>query len=89
MDKELEVYKAIATLEMSAMSDDKMTVEKAEELRQIIEQELEVLKIIKEKKVQVAIFLLSNSCIGYNMARGLLGEDLTEEEYNLLREVLL
>ena len=55
----------------------------------IIEKSLEALEIIKEKKVQAAIFLLSNSCIGYNFSRGLLGEDLEQEEYDLLKEVLI
>ena len=45
-------------------------------------------EIIKVKKVQVATLLLSNTCVGYNFARGLLGEDLTQEEYDLLKEVL-
>ena len=55
----------------------------------LIEKELKVLEVIKNKEVQVAIFLLTNSCIGYNMSRGLLGKDLTEDEYGLLKEVLL
>ena len=45
-------------------------------------------EVIKVKKVQVATLLLSNTCVGYNSARGLLGEDLTQEEYDLLKEVL-
>lgn len=45
-------------------------------------------EIIKVKKVQVATLLLSNTCVGYNFARGSLGEDLTQEEYDLLKEVL-
>ena len=49
MNKDLEVYKAIAALEMSAMCDDRMTVEKAEKLRQTIEQEL------KDKENKLAI----------------------------------
>ena len=55
---------------------------------ELIVKALKVLEVIKNKEVQVAIFLLTNSCIGYNMSRGLLGKDLTEEEYGLLREML-
>lgn len=56
--------------------------------KELVEKELKALEIIKNKQVQVAILSLSNSCVGYNMTRGLLGEYLTEEEYDFLKEVL-
>lgn len=95
MSKELNVYKAIAILEMSAMQDDKMTVEKAEELRQFIEKELEdkdkILKIIKEKRIDVSGLLELDDLQQYNLYCDLTGgcKHLTQEEFELLKEVLL
>lgn len=51
--------------------------------------ELKALEIIKDKEVQVAIFKICNSCEGYNLTKGLFGKFLTQEEYNLLKDVLL
>lgn len=48
MNKDLDVYKAIATLEMSAMSDDKMTIENAEHLRETIETKFEEYEELKK-----------------------------------------
>lgn len=100
MNKSLDVYKAIATLEMSAMSDDKMTVEKAEELRQIIEKELEdkekkdkVLEVIKIKLL-AGCFTKDDNYSNYAMAIIMSGNEtlkknmMTEQEYNLVKEVL-
>ena len=47
----------------------------------IIEKELKALEIIKEKKVDVAIFF-EDGCARHR-------EKLTQEEYDLLKEVLL
>lgn len=55
----------------------------------IIEKELKALEIMKNKEVQIATLILSNTCDGYNFSKGLLGKFLTQEEYNLLKEVLL
>ena len=54
-----------------------------------IEKELKALEIMKNKEVQIATLILSNTCDGYNFSKGLLGKFLTQEEYNLLKEVLL
>lgn len=93
MSKSLETYKAVATLEMSAMSDDKMTVEKAEELRQVIEKELNVLEIIKERKVDIYLLEITKNVDQYNRPFGdhlvSLCRLLNEEEYDLLKEFLL
>lgn len=92
----LEAYKAVATLEMSAMSDDKMTVEKAEKLRQIIENKLKdketndkVLKIIIDKDVTIgAIKALTFK--EYNMYAKQVGTKmLTREEYNSIRGLVV
>ena len=51
-----------------------------------IEKELKALEIIKEKKVNVKWLLNSYSCDDYNNWYDI---HLTEEEYDLLKEVLL
>lgn len=102
MNKELDAYRAIATLEMSAMHDEKMTVEKAEKLRKVIEKELEALEIIKNKGVFVHLLQQSQNAKGYNslmivafkkMAerdyKGVVEKFcLTQQEFDLLKEVL-
>ena len=74
----------VASIVMQLPHEDTETIEAIN----IIEKELKAFEVIKVKKVQVATLLLSNTCVGYNSARGLLGEDLTQEEYDLLKEVL-
>lgn len=55
---------------------------------QIIEKSLKALEIIKEKEVNVFIFLHSGCLESYNdMVE--VNRKLTEEEYDLLKEVLL
>ena len=96
MSKDLEAYKALATLEMSAMADDKMTVEKAEELRETIEKELKAFYLIKEKRVDVSLITDTKSLQEYNekVPQYVISEEngvdrlLTQEEYDLLKEVL-
>ena len=48
----------------------------------IIEKELKALEIIKNKRVDIAIFFEPNSSARHRIP-------LTQEEYNLLKEVLL
>ena len=55
----------------------------------IIEKELKALEIIKEKAVSTAILIQSTNVKEYNYCKNLLAFDLTQEEYDLLKEVLL
>lgn len=52
----------------------------------IVEKELQTLEIFKSKKVHIKWLLNSNSCEEYNKWYDI---PLTEEEYELLKEVLL
>ena len=52
----------------------------------IIEKELKALEIIKEKKVNIKLLLIDKDCELYNMNYGY--EDLTQEEYDLLKEAI-
>ena len=56
-----------------------------------IEKELKALEIIKKKKVFVAYLMKCDSADEYNTALFMVEEQyhLTEEEYNMLKEVLL
>lgn len=47
------------------------------------------LKIIKDKAVSMAIFIQSTNVEEYNYCKNLLAFDLTQEEYDFLKEVLL
>ncbi len=53
-----------------------------------IEKELKALKIISEKEVNVAWFTYISSVEEYNKGK-CIGSYLTEQEFNLLKEVLL
>lgn len=95
MSKELEAIKSLGEHHCSLMQkceseECNIPCYECKYLKEeeIIKKGLKALEIIKEKEVQVAIFLLTNSCIGYNFSRGLLGKDLEQEEYDLLKEVL-
>lgn len=84
MSKSLEALKRIRqeTCPATYMPDfDK------DECCNIIEKELKALEIIKEKKVNIKLLLIDKDCELYNMNYGY--EDLTQEEYELLKEVLL
>ena len=61
-----------------------------EELTEL-EKELKALEIIKEKRVNAAILINSESLEEYNSTVGFyfLKNQLTQEEYDLLREVVL
>lgn len=54
-----------------------------------IEKGLKALEIIKEKKVDVRILLLVDSLYKYNNFDSTKRIELTQEEYDLLKEVLL
>ena len=55
-----------------------------------LENELKVLEIIKNKKVDIELFNRVKTCKEYNYSVGFsrLNRDLTQEEYDLLKEVL-
>ena len=79
------------------IKDKKMAEEKLCQLEDIeeelgidlaqINKELEALEIIKEKRVNVQALFYSSSCEDYNKHYTHY-EDLTQEEYDLLKEVL-
>ena len=75
MSKGLEALKRI-TLKDFILNNDSCLKD-----IKIIEKELKALEIIKEKKVDVAIFF-EDGCARHR-------EKLTQEEYDLLKEVLL
>ena len=53
-----------------------------------IEKSLKALEIIKEKNVEMALFNDSKTVEDYNHNRNWGAKELTEEEFNLLKEVL-
>ena len=88
IEKELEEGKLAMTY-VNAIFDILGDVRNGDLMIDIIAKQRKALEIIKNKKVQVATLILSNSCNGYNFSKGLLGEFLTEEEYDLVKEILL
>ena len=58
---------------------------------EIIEQELKALEIIREKNVDIQTLKRTNNVYEYNsyVAKGLGEKPLTQEEYDLLKEVML
>ncbi len=66
-----------------------------EESKEYIYKKLKALEIIKEKRVDVALLILCENAEDYNFQISLINEDnenykeLTQEEYELLVEVLL
>ena len=53
-----------------------------------IEKELKAFEIIKNKRVDISTLEVCGNANTYNQAKEF-GEDLTQEEYDLLKEVLL
>ena len=68
--------------------DDGIDEERHEEDIEIIEKELKALDIIKNKAVSIAVLIQSTNVEEYNYCKNLLAFDLTQEEYDLLKEVL-
>ena len=91
MNKELEALERLKNHTISYVgSDYKVSTDSREEQikdLELIEKELKALEIIKEKEVNVFIFLHSGDLETYNN----MVEDnrkLTQEEFDLLKEVL-
>ena len=93
MNKGLEILKEIHELVTYPLTES--SIVKIKDNIAIIEKELKALEIIKEKKVNVGLlskaFTLENGLVFYNeniqFANGILS--LIQEEYDLLKEVLL
>lgn len=86
MTKGLEALKRI-TLKDFILNDDSSLID-----IKIIEKELKALETIKEKKVFVANliyhFEYDDNVINYNRHCGWAKSELTQQEYDLLKEVL-
>ena len=87
MKNKITPKEALRKLEMSAVCDKNMTIEQAEELREIIERELKALEISTKKRVNFIIFCGCDTLEEYNK-HPLSWWKLTQEEYDLLKEVL-
>ena len=55
----------------------------------VIEKELKALEIFATKQIDILCLRISNSANEYNRTIKLFGSNLTQEEYDLLKEVLL
>lgn len=53
-----------------------------------LERKLKAFEIIKEKKVDIVEFFRSPTCFAYNAHHIVFSQDLTQEEFDLLKEVL-
>ena len=96
MSKELEALKRINEAFHTALLCAGVTQEdiKTEKALTLVEKSLKALEIIKEKEVDVALLKLSDNIERYNELikhshLTILYYELTQEEYDLLEEVLL
>ena len=101
MNKGLEAYtELLDIIEVPVKShllntNDKETLEKYRVLRTDIEIELkrlekqdEILRIIKEKKVDILLLMSSGTLGFYNTYRPLGTKDLLDKEFDLLKEII-
>ena len=92
MTKVQESLKELERFEISFLNEDNEITEqliKDTEEHKIIERELKALEIIIEKQVDIELFNRCKSCKEYNYSVGFsrFNRDLTEEEFNLLKEL--
>ena len=66
------------------LSEDRRVVER----KRIVETALEALEIVKEKGLDIREFRYAFSLYEYNCCKSVGCEELTQEEYDLLKEVL-
>lgn len=93
MSKELTPLKALCYLD--DIAHGRIMKYDPHELKLFIEESLKALKVIKEKRVDIGVFRLCENADDYNraIARNENGfihyKDLTQQEYDLLKKVLL
>lgn len=88
MNKELTPLEALRNLTQIAYGSSDDIDDKIKNYFELIEKSLKALEIIKKKKVDVWFILISNSVEDYNLNSGC-KYPLTQEQYDLLKEVLL
>lgn len=87
MSKELQALNDLIQMledEHYTLSEDERVVER----KLIIETALKALEIIKEKGLDILEFRHAFSLYEYNACKSVGCEELTQEEYDLLKEVL-
>lgn len=86
------IGEALKRLEEYDKTEYSALIERHKELlkeKKASEKKLKALEIIKDKAVSMAILIQSTNVKEYNYCKNLLAFDLTKEEYDLLKEVLL
>ena len=88
MAESIPPFKALAHLTWRAAMDNDTTVAQCLEWYDIVAAELRALDIIQKKGINVFEIGYSFSLTEYNICKGLENEELTQEEYDLLKKVL-
>ena len=66
----------------------KMSVGLYKEDVEVVETALKALEIISKKKVDIVEFFRSPTCFAYNAHHSVFSQDLSQEEFDLLKKVL-